>query len=84
MVAVRERHKGWAIHSAELAIGIVKLGLHGGFANAEAASDMSVGEAFRHQKRDLQFGFGEKRFDLLAFVLPLGFAAQRLVDEAGR
>ena len=84
MVAVRERHEGWAIHSADLAIGVVKLGLNRGFANAEAARDMRVGEAFRHQKRDLQFGFREKRFDLLAFVLPLGFAAQGLVEEAGR
>src|ERR1700722_6158541 len=84
MLAVRKRHEGRVAQAAELAIGVVKLGLNRVFANAQAARDMRVGEAFRHQKRNLQFGFREKRFDLLAFVLPFGFAAQGVVDAGGR
>lgn len=84
MLPVRERHQGWAIHSTEFAISIVEFSLDGGLAKAEAARDVRVGQAFRHQERDLQLGFREKRSDLLALVGPLGFASQWLVHEAGR
>jgi len=84
MLPVRERHQRGAVQPAEFAISIVELGFDRGLADAETARDMRVGEALSHQKGNLQFGLGEKRPDLLAFIGPFGFPPRGMVHEPRR